>query len=161
MNEFRTRRSTATHPITVHEDDNEQRSQYDEDSPDELDESRHPLEDSGCTRSASSDDEGEERIEDCVAEDMQKFEDSFKGINKRYRLLNRIGEGQRGSPSLPRGLLTLLPVKALSQRCIRRRISSTTTTETTGTSKGSGRHLAGKWYLTQNGLTLLQSRRST
>lgn len=53
------------------------------------DESADPLEESGCT--VSSD---EEEIDEGVAEDMQKFEESFKGITKRYRLLNRIGEGK-------------------------------------------------------------------
>ncbi|MCJ1388966.1 hypothetical protein MMC18_001818 [Xylographa bjoerkii] len=32
-------------------------------------------------------------IDPAVKEDMVKFEESFKGINKRYRLIDRIGEG--------------------------------------------------------------------
>ena len=32
-------------------------------------------------------------IDPSVKEDMIKFEESFKGINKRYRLIDRIGEG--------------------------------------------------------------------
>ena len=32
-------------------------------------------------------------IDPAVKEDMAKFEESFKGINKRYRLIDRIGEG--------------------------------------------------------------------
>lgn len=32
-------------------------------------------------------------VEDSVTEDMNKFEDSFKGIAERYRLIKRIGEG--------------------------------------------------------------------
>jgi len=55
-----------------------------------MDESRDPLEESGCTRT----DDSEEEIEDTVAEDMARFEESFKGITKRYRLINRIGEGE-------------------------------------------------------------------
>jgi cell division control protein 7 len=67
----------------------------DYESVDELDESQDPLEESGCTRSVFSDDEErvEEEIDELVLEDMQKFEESFRGITKRYRLLNRIGEG--------------------------------------------------------------------
>lgn len=58
------------------------------------DESMDPLEESGCTKSISSDDEDDdEEIDELVLEDMQKFEESFRGITKRYRLLNRIGEG--------------------------------------------------------------------
>jgi cell division control protein 7 len=77
----------------------DQRRDYyedEDDSVDELDESQDPLEESGCTRSVSSDDEDaaeEEEIDELVLEDMQKFEESFRGITKRYRLLNRIGEG--------------------------------------------------------------------
>ncbi|KAF2417533.1 kinase-like protein [Tothia fuscella] len=54
-----------------------------------MDESTGPLEESGCTRSDDSDEE----IEESVQEDMVKFEKTFKGIGKRYRLINRIGEG--------------------------------------------------------------------
>lgn len=34
-------------------------------------------------------------VQDSVAEDMQKLEATFKGISKRFRLINRIGEGTR------------------------------------------------------------------
>ena len=53
-----------------------------------LDESGDPLEESG--RTVSSD---EEEIEESVAEDMARFQETFVGINKRFRLINRIGEG--------------------------------------------------------------------
>ncbi|KAF2730074.1 kinase-like protein [Polyplosphaeria fusca] len=52
------------------------------------DESGGPLEESGHTVDSS-----DEEVEDSVADDMARFEDSFVGINKRYRLINRIGEG--------------------------------------------------------------------
>ena len=32
-------------------------------------------------------------VEDSVAEEMEKLEQSFKGISARFRLVNRIGEG--------------------------------------------------------------------
>ena len=35
----------------------------------------------------------EEEVNESVAEDMQKLEESFKGISQQYRLINRIGEG--------------------------------------------------------------------
>jgi cell division control protein 7 len=35
----------------------------------------------------------EEEMEETVAEDIQRFQDSFKGIGDRYRLISRIGEG--------------------------------------------------------------------
>ncbi|KAL1633361.1 Cell division control protein 7 [Neofusicoccum ribis] len=55
-----------------------------------MDESRDPLEESGCTHDGSDE---EEIVDESVAEDMDRFEETFKGINKRYRLINRIGEG--------------------------------------------------------------------
>ena len=55
-----------------------------------LDESRCPLDESGATHNDSSEDE----VEDAVAEDILKFEQSFKNITQRYRLINRIGEGE-------------------------------------------------------------------
>lgn len=69
--------------IEVHQDD------VKEEDPEELlDESADPLEESGRTVDTS-----DEEIDDSVAEEISRFEDSFAGINKRYRLINRIGEG--------------------------------------------------------------------
>jgi cell division control protein 7 len=59
-----------------------------EDAP--MDESRDPMEESGATRSDDSDEE----VDEAVQEDMARFKDTFKGIDKRYRLVNRIGEGK-------------------------------------------------------------------
>ncbi|KAF2876691.1 kinase-like domain-containing protein [Massariosphaeria phaeospora] len=53
-----------------------------------LDESAGPLEESGRTVDSS-----DEEVEEAVAEDMARFEESFSGIDQRYRLINRIGEG--------------------------------------------------------------------
>lgn len=38
--------------------------------------------------------ESEEDVDPAVQEDMDKFEATFKGIKDRFRLINRIGEGQ-------------------------------------------------------------------
>jgi len=35
----------------------------------------------------------DELVDATVAEDMQKFQETFKGIKDRFRLINRIGEG--------------------------------------------------------------------
>ena len=51
-----------------------------------------PLEESHCCETGDNDSEGE--LEPSVLEDMQRIEESFRGINSRYRLINRIGEGQ-------------------------------------------------------------------
>ena len=68
-------------PIDVHED-----GIKDEDAEETLDESMDPLEESGHTVDSS-----DEEVEDAVQEDIARFEESFAGINKRFRLINRIG----------------------------------------------------------------------
>lgn len=37
----------------------------------------------------------QEEVEDSVLDDMHRLEDSFVGFSKKYRLINRIGEGRR------------------------------------------------------------------
>lgn len=71
--------------LAIHQDDLKE-----EEIEETLDESADPLEESGRTM----DDSSEEEVEDSVAEDILRFEESFTGINKRYRLINRIGEGE-------------------------------------------------------------------
>lgn len=98
MTELRTRCAPSTQPVIIHDEYSESGEEdYDDGSTDELDESRGPLEDSGCTRSDSSDDDDDDEVEESVVKDIQKFEESFRGITKRYRLLNRIGEGTKVS----------------------------------------------------------------
>jgi cell division control protein 7 len=78
--------------VVVHEDDGGRyrESNSTEDDTEEMEESRGPLDESGGTL---SDDEGEGDIDDSVLQDMDHFEQTFKNINQRYRLINRIGEG--------------------------------------------------------------------
>lgn len=71
--------------IHVHEDEC-----TDEEGDTVMDESMGPLDESGATVTDSEDEE----VEQSVAEDIQKFEESFRNINKRFRLINRIGEGE-------------------------------------------------------------------
>jgi hypothetical protein len=49
----------------------------------------------GSEGSYDSTEEQEEEIDPQVLEDMIKFEESFQGISKRFRIINRIGEGKR------------------------------------------------------------------
>jgi len=56
-----------------------------------LDDSRDTFEESEETTLGSSDDDSDPDAS--VLEDMERFEQSFKGITKRYKLINRIGEG--------------------------------------------------------------------
>jgi cell division control protein 7 len=81
----RARAQSRTAEMLVHQDDMQEEEEIEE----RLDESADPLEESGRTM----DDSSEEEVEDSVAEDIVRFEESFVGINKRYRLINRIGEG--------------------------------------------------------------------
>jgi hypothetical protein len=69
--------------IDVHEDDIK-----DDEAEQTLDESMDPLDESGHTVDSS-----DEEVEDAVQEDMARFEETFVGISKRFRLINRIGEG--------------------------------------------------------------------
>ncbi len=90
MAEVRTRRGSGN-PLAIHEDEPQRRTAA-RDTRHEFDESERPMEDSGRTQSADSDDE--EEPEDSVLEDMQKFQNSFANITTKYRLINRIGEGR-------------------------------------------------------------------
>jgi hypothetical protein len=60
-------------------------------APDERDELQEVAD--GDTSSEASDD-SDDNVDESVAEDMRKLEESFKGISHRYRLINRIGEGK-------------------------------------------------------------------
>lgn len=82
--------------IDVHEDD-----QKEEEVNSELGESMDPLDESGHTVNSS-----DEEVEDAVAEDMSRFEETFVGINKRFRLINRIGEGESSTHWLAICLVT-------------------------------------------------------
>ncbi|KAK3618541.1 Cell division control protein 7 [Elasticomyces elasticus] len=74
--------------MAVHED--VRPSDGTEEETDEMDEEMGPLDDSGGT---VSDEEEQEEVDEAVAEDIARFEASFKNITQRYRLINRIGEG--------------------------------------------------------------------
>lgn len=75
--------------VEVHEDEAACGGESTEDDTEALDESKGPFEESGGTVS----EEEQENIDDAVLDDMERFEQSFKNINQRYRLINRIGEG--------------------------------------------------------------------
>ena len=111
--------------LDIHQDD------IKEDAEETLDESADPLEESGRTIDTSEDEE----VDDMVAEDIERFENSFVGINKRYRLINRIGEGEPPlASSMQECGLTNMSMQAPSQRYTKPKIWSTTRTITAGTS---------------------------
>jgi hypothetical protein len=78
--------------------------------------------------------ENEEPPDDLVAEDMRRLESSFVGISKRFRLINRIGEGQIRSPVLSRNAFysRAFVLQGRSQPFTRPKISFMITTSTTG-----------------------------
>lgn len=59
----------------------------------DMDDSRmeEPEEDDDAYSDTSEESDG--TIDPAVQEDMDKFQETFKGIKNRYRLINRIGEG--------------------------------------------------------------------
>lgn len=50
-------------------------------------------EDSGDDSTSEASEESEEEADESVIEDMRRLEANFKGISRKYRLINRIGEG--------------------------------------------------------------------
>jgi len=74
--------------VAVHEDVSAKHGDSTEVESESMEESMGPLEESGCTVS-----EDDEDVDEAVAEDIERFEASFKNITQRYRLINRIGEG--------------------------------------------------------------------
>lgn len=56
--------------------------------------------------SSSSDSDDPDKLDPSVAEEMENFEATFRGFSKRFRLINKIGEG--GSPPPPRDYCTML-----------------------------------------------------
>lgn len=97
------RRHDMGHPtIAIHEDrDGSQESRRVETM--RTKEMSHPLSDDGDSISSSlseDSDDSDEEIDESVMEDMRKLEENFKGISERYRLINRIGEGESRRPDL-------------------------------------------------------------
>jgi len=127
-------RQKPANAVKVHEDEPEiqlSESQVESDEGDTvMDESRGPENESGATHTDESE---ESELDESVAEDIARFEASFKGINKRYRLINRIGEGECWrywwAVSIPNN------IKVLSLPCTRLKICTTTTTKTSGISR--------------------------
>jgi cell division control protein 7 len=90
-----TRARNAKTSFEIHHDEHDlERSQ---DETEELAESEaeqdldqdEEVDNDGYSDSGESDD----YVEPSVLEDMEKFQQSFKGIKERFRLINRIGEG--------------------------------------------------------------------
>lgn len=126
------------HNIDGHDDDNSNANNtnnpsntsnmQDDDPEDTVDESMDPLEESGRTMDSSDED-----VDEAVAEDMARFEETFVGINKRFRLINRIGEGMSGTIGVL-ACSTHAFAQAPSRLCTRQRTWNTTSSTMRGTS---------------------------
>lgn len=93
VSHVRVRRAASNSPLKVRQEPAQLENFDDDESDDQMDESRDPMEDSGCTRSAETS-EDEEDIDDAVMEDMLKVEQTFAGFGARFRLIDKIGEGE-------------------------------------------------------------------
>lgn len=84
----------AADPFVVHDE-------YQEDFPARVEKESEEQNMADSLSESGSYDESDEDVDDSVVEDMKKLEDSFRGISKRFRLINRIGEGMRLSQCRP------------------------------------------------------------
>ncbi|KAL3426123.1 cell cycle protein [Phlyctema vagabunda] len=82
----------AQMPFEIHHDDHRSESMDDDDQR-TLEESERIDEESMQGDAYSDSDDSECLVDPAVQDDMDKFEDTFKGIQDRFRLINRIGEG--------------------------------------------------------------------
>jgi cell division control protein 7 len=83
-------------PFEIHHDEM--------DGDESLEEAEHPIdesrgdleeeEDQEADRYSDVSEESDVVVDASVQDDMDKFQDAFKGIKERFRLINRIGEGK-------------------------------------------------------------------
>jgi len=88
------RSRNAKAPFEIHHDEVDgDESMYEQDQA--MDESRGDMEEENYQQSDdySDSDESDVVVDASVQEDMKKFQETFKGIRDRFRLINRIGEG--------------------------------------------------------------------
>jgi len=86
----------ARTPFEIHTDVVEQEESLEEEEV-VMDESRDDMEDAEQEDedeySDAYSDDSDDVVDPKVQEDMDKFQETFKGIKDRFRLINRIGEG--------------------------------------------------------------------
>ena len=89
-------RPSAKVPFEIHHDELE-RDELDEDV-ETIEESRAEGDDDDQEDAYSEEsDDSDDVVEAAVQEDMLRFQETFKGIKDRFRLINRIGEGKEFS----------------------------------------------------------------
>lgn len=82
----------AKAPFEIHHDEMDPDESLEE-AHEEMGESRAEEEEDDDAQQSDFSDESDMIVDPSVLEDMEKFQDTFKGIKDRFRLINRIGEG--------------------------------------------------------------------
>lgn len=82
----------AKAPFEVHHDEIDPDESLEEEH-EEMGESRAEEEEDEDAQHSDFSDESDMIVDPSVLDDMEKFQDTFKGIQDRFRLINRIGEG--------------------------------------------------------------------
>jgi hypothetical protein len=85
------RKVADTQRIPIVDDDDDDEEEEEEEEDEHENEHEHEQADEGSDDLYESESEGE--VDESVVDDMHKLEESFKGISRKYRLINRIGEG--------------------------------------------------------------------
>lgn len=81
-------------PFEIHDEGMEEAEEDERSMREEEDEEEDQTQDDLSECSEDSD----AVVDPMVKEDMNRFEDSFRGISTRFRLINRIGEGMYHEP---------------------------------------------------------------
>ena len=126
-----TGRLRAKEPFEIHHDAREG-SELDEDL-ETIGESRPDGEDEQDDEYSEVSDDSDDFVDAAVQEDMLRFQETFKGIKERFRLINRIGEGKSIFLVDWRTLINAIQVHSL--RYTKLKIYYTKRTTTNGTSK--------------------------
>ncbi|KAG4028844.1 hypothetical protein MFRU_019g01300 [Monilinia fructicola] len=93
MSTARQRQGNSKNSFQIHNDEIKQEESVEAES-NEIEESRAEDDDALQDEGYSEDsDESDDAVDPATAEDIAKFEATFKGIKDRFRLINRIGEG--------------------------------------------------------------------
>ncbi|KAG4430500.1 hypothetical protein IFR05_014024 [Cadophora sp. M221] len=84
-------RSRSAKPFEIHHDEMVDESMEEEDH--RMEDSRAETEEDQEDAYSDASDESDGVVDSTVQEDMDKFQDNFRGLTDRFRLINRIGEG--------------------------------------------------------------------
>lgn len=100
----------AKTPFEIHHDVMEHEDSLEEEEEEAMDESRGDVEELEPEEeedySDGYSDDSDDVVDPSVQEDMNKFQETFKGIKDRFRLINRIGEGNSFSRLFSSTILT-------------------------------------------------------